>query len=226
MQLGQPVTFASRALTLAERKYSQIWKELLAQVFGMDHNHHHDCVCSEGHPLDRSQTISLHCVETSGISFQETTAPTVAASTIWLWNTLQAWQGDAASWYPVRAFSEDYERSATESEVECIHATHSFLFQTTTLTNFRERRLVIQLYSLVKKAILDGFLDTMDEQPAAIHRYRISSNNSWGRLFLFSHKNRAIIRGKAIIWGRLLCQCISNIAHWKSCPKYFVLFSH
>ena len=98
-----------------------------------------------------------------------------------------------------RVYSEDYERSATESEVECIHATHSFLFQTTSLRNFRERWLVIQLYSLVKKAILDGFLDTMDEQPAAIHRYRVSSNNSWGRLFLFSHKKGAIIRGKAII---------------------------
>ena len=36
--------------------------------------------------------------------------------------------------------------------------------------------------------------------------YRISSNNSRGRLFLFSHKKGAIIRGKAII---------SNIAHWK-----------
>ena len=61
------------------------------------------CVCSEGHPLDISQTISLHFAEASGISFQETTAPTVAASTIWLWNTLQAWQGDAASWYPVKS---------------------------------------------------------------------------------------------------------------------------
>ena len=61
------------------------------------------CVCSEGHPLDRSQTISLHFVEASGISFQETTAPTVVASTIWLWQTLQAWQGNAASWYPVKS---------------------------------------------------------------------------------------------------------------------------
>ena len=40
------------------------------------------CVCSESHPLDISQTISLHLAEDSGISFQETTAPTVAASTI------------------------------------------------------------------------------------------------------------------------------------------------
>ena len=32
--------------------------------------------------------------------------------------------------------------------------------------------------------------------------YRISSNNSWGRLFLFSHQKGAIIRVKAIIRGR------------------------
>ena len=38
-QTSQPVTFASRALTPAERRYLQIEKELLAQLFGMEHNH-------------------------------------------------------------------------------------------------------------------------------------------------------------------------------------------
>ena len=37
----QPVTFASRALTPAEQKSSQVEKELLAQVFGMEHNDHY-----------------------------------------------------------------------------------------------------------------------------------------------------------------------------------------
>ena len=39
MQQDQPVTSASRALMKAEQNYSQIKKEMLAQVFGMEHNH-------------------------------------------------------------------------------------------------------------------------------------------------------------------------------------------
>ena len=226
MQLGQPVTFAGRAPTLAERKYSQIWKDWWLRslawitttttivyvrkvILWTDHKL---LVCISWKPLASVFKRLTHLL----LRLQQFDCEIhyKPGKEMLLADTLS------------RAYSEDYERSATESEVECIHTTHSFLFQTTTLQNFRERRLVIQLYSLVKKAILDGFLDTMDEQPAAIHQYRVSSNNSWGQLFLFSHKKGAIIRGKAIIWARQLCQCISNIAHWKSCPKYFVLFSH
>ena len=39
MQNGQPVSYSSRALTVSEKKFSQIEKELLAQVFGVEGNH-------------------------------------------------------------------------------------------------------------------------------------------------------------------------------------------
>ena len=38
-QHGHTVSYSSRALTATERRYSQIEKELLAQVFGVEHNH-------------------------------------------------------------------------------------------------------------------------------------------------------------------------------------------
>ena len=225
MQLAQPLTFACRAPTLAERKYSQIRKELLAQVFGMDHNHHHVYVRKVILWTDHKLSVTISWKPLASV-FKRLPHLLLRLQQFDCEIRFKPGKEMLLADTLSRAYSEDYERSATESEVECIHATHSFLFQSTILRNSRERRLLIQLYSLVKKAILDGFLDTVDEQPAAISRYRVSSNNSWGRLFLFSHKKGAIIWGKAIIWGRWLCQCISNIAHWKSCPKYFVLFSH
>ena len=36
-----PITYACRALTSAEQRYSQIEKELLALVFGLEHNHYY-----------------------------------------------------------------------------------------------------------------------------------------------------------------------------------------
>ena len=38
-QEDHPVTYSSQALTQTEQRYSQIEKELLAQVFGLEHNH-------------------------------------------------------------------------------------------------------------------------------------------------------------------------------------------
>ena len=77
-----------------------------------------------------------------------------------------------------------------------------------TITCFRPRRAKSKPVSKLKPLKTIPF--------GAVHSYftyRISSNNSRGRLF----EGRRLYEGSEII---------SNIAHWKSCPKYFVLFSH
>ena len=56
--------------------------------------------------------------------------------------------------------------------------------------------------------------------------YCISSNNSWGRLFLFSPYMRKKWGDYSREGDYSIEAIISNIAHWTSCPKYFVLFSH
>ena len=143
--------------------------------------------------------LSLHFVEAPGISFQETTAPTVAASTIGLWNTLQDWQGDAASWYTVKSLFRGLWAISHRIRGG-VHPRHSFLpVPDHQLKGLQRETACDPIVQFVKKAILDGFLDTLDKQPAAIHWYHVSSNNSWGQLFLFSHKKGAIIRGKVII---------------------------
>ena len=55
--------------------------------------------------------------------------------------------------------------------------------------------------------------------------YRISSNNSRGRLFLFSHQKGAIIRGKAIIPGRRLFQIFLTGGHALNILFYYTIKS-
>ena len=76
-----------------------------------------------------------------------------------------------------RAYSEDYERSASKSEVECINATHFLPVPDHQLNELQRETACDPTLQFVKKAILDGVPDTKDEQPAAIHQYCISLNN-------------------------------------------------
>ena len=76
-----------------------------------------------------------------------------------------------------RAYSEDYERSALKSEVECINATHFLPVPDHQLNELQRETACDPTLQFVKKAILDGVSDTKDEQPAAIHQYCISLNN-------------------------------------------------
>ena len=116
-----------------------------------------------------------------------------------------------------RAYSEDYERSASKSEVECINATHFLPVPDHQLNELQRETACDPTLQFVKKAILDGVPDTKDEQPAAIHQYCISLNN-----IFFRTKRGQLFEGRWLFEGANYL----NIAHWKSCPKYFVLFFH
>ena len=56
-----------------------------------------------------------------------------------------------------RTYSENYERSATESEVECIHATHFLPVLDHQLKELQRETACDPTRQFVKKAILDGF---------------------------------------------------------------------
>ena len=66
-----------------------------------------------------------------------------------------------------RAYSEDYQRTATESEVECIHATCFLPVPDHELKELQRETDCDPTLEFVNKAILDGFQDTKDAQPGA-----------------------------------------------------------
>ena len=60
MQDGQPVSYASRALTPPETHYSQWEKELLVQVFGLERNHHYVYGCKIKLWTDHKPLVNMH----------------------------------------------------------------------------------------------------------------------------------------------------------------------
>ena len=112
MQLAQPVTFACRAPTLSERKYSQIRKKLLAQVFGMQYNHHHVYI----------QKVILWTDHKPLVSISQKPLASVFKRLQCLLLRLQQYEEVLLADTPSRAYSEEYERVRGG-----VHPCHSFL---------------------------------------------------------------------------------------------------
>ena len=70
-----------------------------------------------------------------------------------------------------RAYLEDCKRSTTEVEVEHIHATHFLPVPNHQLKELQRETACDPTLQALKKAILNGFPDTKDELPAALHPY-------------------------------------------------------
>ena len=70
-----------------------------------------------------------------------------------------------------RAYLTEYERSATEVEVEHIHATHFLPVPEHQLKELQKETACDQTLQMLKKVIVDGFPDTKQELPADIHPF-------------------------------------------------------
>ena len=203
MQQAQPVTFACRAPTLSERKYSQIRKKLLAQVFSMEDNHHHVYVQKVILWTDHKPLVSI--------------SQKPLASVFKRLQCLLLQQYECEIYYKPgkemlladtlsRAYSEKYERLATGSEVECIHATHFLPVPDQQLKELQRETACDPTLQFLKKAFLDGFPDTREKQPAAIHQYFEIRDD-------LSVHGGVIFKGKRCIITQILRQKIKQKLH-------------
>ena len=170
LQNGQPVTYNSRALTLAEQNYSQIEKELLAQVYGLEHNHqyvfgrkvilwtdHKPLISISTKPLSsapkRLQRLLLR------MQHYDVEIHYKPGSQMYLADTLS------------RAYLKNEARSPVEQEVETIHMMNFLPISEPQLREIQEATQCDPTLQALKKVILDGWPDLKDNLPSELHPY-------------------------------------------------------
>ena len=170
LQQGQPVTYASRALTAAETRYSQIEKELLALVFGMERNHHYvygrkitlwtdhkPLVAIQLKPLNAAPKrlqrllIRLHQYD---VEIKYKPGPEM-----YLADTLS------------RAYLQQTDRTPMEIAVESIHMANFIPLSKQRLTEIQQATASDSTLQLVIQQITVGWPDTMQECPPETHAY-------------------------------------------------------
>ena len=163
LQNGHPITYASRALTPAETRYSQIEKELLAQIFGLERNHeytygrqmvlwtdHKPLVSISRKPLanapKRLQRLLLR-MQRYDVNIQYKPGPEM-----YLADTLS------------RAYLKTSNRSAVEEEVESVH-----MIDTVPITH--------KTHALIKAATTeDESLQTVKRYPQRLARRQTTTS--------------------------------------------------
>ena len=154
MQLAQPVTFACRAPTLSERKYSQIRKKLLAQVFGMEYNHHHVYI----------QKVILWTDHKPLVSISQKPLASVFKRLQCLLLRLQQYEEVLLADTPSRAYSEEYERVRGG-----VHPCHSFLSSSRPTAQGTSERNGLWSNSTVFKESNLGWLPRYKGKPTSSH---------------------------------------------------------
>ena len=173
-QEDHPVTYASRALTQAEQHDSQIEKELLAQVFGLEHNHqyvygrkvilytdHKPLVSISRKPLasapKRLQRLLLRLQQ------YDTEIRYRPGREMYLADTLS------------RAYLSlsptDTQRSETQKEVESIHAVDYLAISEQQLTEIKQETAKDPTVQTLKNVILRGWPENSSSVPKEDSEY-------------------------------------------------------
>ena len=170
MQNGQPVSFSSRALTVSEKKYSQIEKELLAQVFGVERNHQlvygrKIVLWSDHKPLE---TISKKPLATAPKRLQRLLLRLQqydfeirykAGPEMYLSDTLS------------RAYLPTTDRSPAEKEAERIHGIDFLPISEPQLVEFQHETATDPVMQSLTQIIGKAWPDTKDDLPLELRPY-------------------------------------------------------
>ena len=169
-QHGHPVSYSSRALTATERRYSQIEKELLAQVFGVEHNHQYVygrriILWSDHKPLEaickkplasapkRLQRLLLR-LQQYDVEIRYKPGPEM-----YLADTL------SHAYLPITS------RSVAEEEVERIHAVDFLPISEPQLVEIQRETAADPTLQSLKQFILNGWPDRKEALPPELHPY-------------------------------------------------------
>ena len=170
LQEGESVTYAGRALIPAEQRYSQIEKELIAQVFGLEHNHHYTfgrrvILWTDHKPLitiykkplasapKRLQRLLLRLQQ------YDVDLRYRPGSEMYLADTLS------------RAFLKNTIQSKAEEEAETIHATDFLPISEPKLREIQAETAQDDTLQQLKKTIISGWPDSKKEAPTCLHPY-------------------------------------------------------
>ena len=162
-----PITYASRALTSTEQRYSQIEKELLALVFGLEHNHyytygrrvtlwtdHKPLVSIASKPLvsapKRLQRLMLR------LQHYDVEIKYKPGKEMFVADTLS------------RAYISDHQQSDVEKEVESIHTVNHLAISQERPAEIQKETLSLQR---LKETIIKGWLNNKAKVAEDIQQY-------------------------------------------------------
>ncbi len=213
VQHGQPVAYASKALTPTQANYSNIERECLAVVYGIQHFHHylygrHFTVISDHKPLEVILHKPLHCAPPriqrmmTKIQGYDYTVKYVAGSKLVVADTLSrlpnaAKSGDVIIDYHVNDISLD---ECTSIDIDLLN------FSPTKQSELRQTTSTDPVMKTLSDIIYSGWPENIKEVPKEVREY-------WSYRDELSLQNGIIIKGNQIVIPQALRQNILQQLH-------------